>query len=275
MTNASADATNWISVGALAQSFAPDNNNLVRSADLDGKTLTLHFADGRTATCAFGKDGAISFSGPAGRGDSHCLATCLRPGIYFVDFVLPDARPPASVSLVLDLDRKVATSVVAQLPAGEVAHRSIFRQAQQQQELTSVGADIQFASIDRPFDAAAAHHAATTELTGVRLQHRYNPHEVYEHIYLNEHRYAWHCLSGAEKGLADVDRAHYIKIADKLYLFIWREKVVPTLGAVLVDLEQMKTTGKIFGYADDSLSTVSNFQVGAVSKLVNTTVHTL
>jgi len=275
MTNASADATNWISVGALAQSFAPDNNNLARSADLDGRTIVLHFADGGTAAYAFGKNGAVSFSGAVGNGESHCLATCLRPGIYFVDFVLPDARPPASVSLVLDLDRKVATSITAQLPAAEEAHRSIFRQAQQQQELTSVGADIQFATIDRPFDAAAAHHAPTAELNGIRLQHRYNPHEVYEHIYLNEHRYAWHCLSGAEKGLADVDRAHYIKIADKLYLFVWREKVVPTLGAVLVDLDQMKTTGKIFGYADDSLLTVSNFQVGATSKLVNTTVHSL
>ena len=60
-----------------------------------------------------------------------------------------------------------------------------------------------------------------------------------------------------------------------LYLFVWREKIVPTLGAILLDLDRMKTTGKIFGYADDALTTISNFQVGAHSKLINKTEHIL
>ncbi|MCS6036118.1 hypothetical protein LNQ52_01035 [Klebsiella pneumoniae subsp. pneumoniae] len=33
-----------------------------------------------------------------------------------------------------------------------------------------------------------------------------------------------------EKGLADVDRCHYVQVAEDLYLFVWREKIIPTLG---------------------------------------------
>ena len=50
---------------------------------------------------------------------------------------------------------------------------------------------------------------------------------------------------------------------------MWREKIVPTLGAVLVDLEQMKTTGKIFGYSGFDFGTVMNFPVGARASLVS------
>ncbi|KIF66108.1 hypothetical protein HY68_37685 [Streptomyces sp. AcH 505] len=271
------EATNWISVGELAQSFAPDSNILTRSDDLAGRTLALHLGDGSTISYMFTSGTQLTSitraHGVTSESTESYLATCLRDGIYFVDYVKAGARPPASVSLVLDLARGVATSVTATLPAQDKAHASILRRAQQKQELTPVNADIIHATIDQPFDSKQEHHL-TRELIGLRLQHRYNPHEVYEHIYLNENRYTWHCLSGIEQGLADVDRCHYYKIAPKLYLFIWREKIVPTLGAIMIDLDQMKTTGKIFGYANDALSTASNFQVGAHSKLVNTTVHT-
>jgi hypothetical protein len=279
MTSNSPEVTNWISVGALADSFAPASNILARSDELVGRRLTLCTADGGTARYEFVTRDTLNWtaSGPgaAESGSESYVATSPREGIYFVDFVKAGSRPPCSVSIVADLNQGVATVVTGQLPAAEDAHASILRRAQQQQELTPVAAEFAAATIDRAYDAAAPHHRPTTDLVGLRLQHRYNPHEVYEHIYLNEKRYAWHCLSGIEQGLADVDRCHYYKIASNLYLFVWREKIVPTLGAILLDLDRMKTTGKIFGYADDALTAVSNFQVGAYSKLLNRTEHAL
>ena len=73
----------------------------------------------------------------------------------------------------------------------------------------------------------------TDALVGKRVQYVYSQTEAYEHIYLNENLYTWQCLRGSEAGLADTDRCHYRRIADELYLFVWREKVVPTLGVVL------------------------------------------
>jgi hypothetical protein len=265
------EVTNWISVGALAESFAPDSNILARSNDLAGKRLTFYTADGGTARYEFTSADTLNWTTSGLSGRESYVATSPREGIYFVDVVRAGSRPPCSASIVADLNLGVATIVTGQMPAAEHAHTSILRRAQAQQELTPVAAEFVSATIDRPYDASAPHHRPTIDLVGMRLQHRYNKHEVYEHIYLNDKRYAWHCLSGIEQGLADVDRCHYYKIASNLYLFVWREKIVPTLGAILIDLDRMKTTGKIFGYADDALTTVSNFQVGAYSTLINRT----
>ncbi|SPX56212.1 MoaF protein [Klebsiella pneumoniae] len=60
----------------------------------------------------------------------------------------------------------------------------------------------------------------TTALVGMRNQYTYSPTERYEHIYLNDNFYAWQCLDGVEKGLADVDRCHYVQVAEDLYLFV-------------------------------------------------------
>jgi hypothetical protein len=279
MTTSPPEITNWISVGALADSFAPDSNILARSDELAERSLTLHTAEGDALHYTFVTDEALSWTasgaGAAESGSETYVATSPRPGIYFIDFVKAGSRAPCSVSIVADLTTGVATIVTGTLPAAADAHASILRRAQARHELTPVGAHFTAATIDRPFDPAAPLHAPTADLIGLRLQHRYNPHEVYEHIYLNEKRYAWHCLSGIEQGLADVDRCHYYRIAANLYLFVWREKIVPTLGAILLDLDRMKTTGKIFGYADDALAEVSNFQVGATSTLLNRTEHAL
>jgi len=108
-------------------------------------------------------------------------------------------------------------------------------------------------------------------LIGMRNLYIYSETERYEHIYLNEHFYAWQCLEGAEKGLADVDRCHCFRIDEQLYLFVWREKVIPTLGVVMIDLARMKTDGKIIGYQGDSFDAVSNFPVGAQATVLNIT----
>ena len=91
-------------------------------------------------------------------------------------------------------------------------------------------------------------HLPTDELVGKRVQYVYSQTEAYEHIYLNEDLYTWQCLRGSEQGLADTDRCHYRRIADGLYLFVWREKVIPTLGVVLVDWACKRSNGKLFGY---------------------------
>jgi hypothetical protein len=275
------ESTSWISVGVLADNFAPekpDSNVLPRSNDLAGTNLTLSRSDDIAMEYSFASDRDVSWRMLSESGKWHStsyLSTSLRPGIYFVDLIESDSLPVKSVSLVLDLDHSIATVVTATLPDAETAHGGLLARAQHQEELTSVTADIIQATINIPFDSSLSHHRITDELVGLRLQHHYNREEIYEHIYLNENRYVWHCLSGIEKGLGDVDRCDYLKISRELYLFVWREKIVPTLGVILVDLQQMKTTGKILGYAGEDFQQISNFPVGARSKVLNKTEHIL
>jgi hypothetical protein len=116
-------------------------------------------------------------------------------------------------------------------------------------------------------------HRPTDDLVGKRVQYVYSQTEVYEHIYLNQHLYTWQCLRGAEQGLADTDRCHHRLIADDLYLFVWREKVIPTLGVVLVDLSAMRSNGMLFGYEGDDFGALSTTPISSRATLLNVTTY--
>jgi hypothetical protein len=210
----------------------------------------------------------------AGRGrqaeEAH-FAFRVRDGVYLVDYVQSDT-PATAVTLVADLVQGIATVVEARLPGAEPPG-SLWERITAGKELTAVSASFASAGIGAPFSAATPRHLPTADLVGRRVEYTYSPTERYEHVYLNEHFYTWHCLLGSEKGLADTDRCHYYKLEDDLYLFVWREKIVPTLGLVIVDFKAMRTMGKIFGYQGTPGGDPVDFAVGARARLLNVTVH--
>jgi hypothetical protein len=53
------------------------------------------------------------------------------------------------------------------------------------------------------------------------------------------------------------------------YLFVWRDKIIPALGVELIDLRNLRTTGKIFGYQGDDFGRLSNFPVCASARIVS------
>ncbi len=271
----------WISVGALAEAFSPGNYTPTPSGDLEGRELTLYLETGRAVECRFlsasrvfwALSGGSDWAGPAdvpAEGEAGYFALRVRDGIYFVDLVTGQ-RPPTSLTLLLDLSQGVATVLVGVLPVSPDVGRSLLARIAAGQEPTAVSATFVSASVDAPFTAGTPRHRPTTDLVGRRVEYTYSPTERYEHIYLNENLYTWHCLRGAEKGLADTDRCHYLKLGEDLYLFVWREKIVPTLGAVVADFQAMRTMGKIFGHAQGGSGGAVNFAVGARARLVNVT----
>ncbi len=274
------ESARWISVGKLAEAFAPDNYTPPPTGDLAGSTHGLHFEDGRALEYRFLSDSKVAWSAPAGdsgradgdKGEAGYFALKVRDGLYFVDFIARQ-DPPTSVSLILDLEQGIATTLVAVLPSAPDVGHSLVARIAAGQELTAVSAAFSSAAVDAPFTAETPRHMATAELIGRRVEYTYSPTERYEHIYLNEDFYTWQCLMGSEKGLADTDRCHYLKLGEQLYLFVWREKIVPTLGAVVADFSAMRTMGKIFGHAQDRCGGVVDFPVGARARLLNVTSH--
>ncbi len=281
------DQARWISVGELAETFGPDSHAPEAVRDLAGTTQALHFEDGRVVEHRFLSGSTMAWTvsgGPAdgATGEAAYRALKVRDSIYFVDFVAHKA-PPTAISLVLDLERRIATALVARLPESPDVGCSLLARVGAGEELTAVSADFSSAAIGTPFTTATLRHEPTKDLIGRRVEYTYSPTERYEHIYLNEHLYTWHCLLGSEKGLADTDACHHFKLGDQLYLFAWREKIVPTLGAVIVDLTAMRTMGKIFGHAqtaadDDrqgagSSPGVVDFLVGARARFVSAAAH--
>ena len=266
----------WISVGELADAFDADNNAPAQTAELAGSTRTLHFEDGRIVEFRFLSASRLAWkTGDDATDETGYFALKPRDGIYFVDLVTGES-PPTAVSLVLDVEQNIATSLVARLPESADVGESLMARATRGDELTAVAADFSAAAIDAPFTAATPRHEETSDLVGRRVEYTYSATERYEHIYLNEHFYTWHCLLGSEKGLADTDRCHYLKLGEDLYLFVWREKIVPTLGAVVVDFRAMRTMGKIFGHAQRGTggprAGVADFPVGARARLRNITL---
>jgi hypothetical protein len=273
------DKSEWIEVGELQEGFAPNSNILAPVDDLAGRTLTLHDSHGAVVRYRFESPDELSWTVPAdsGGGQTHhseYRATSLRTGIYFVDCI-DTSGPAKSLSLVLDLDQGIYTAAAGQLPTESETKRDLYSRVQAADPLTGVLVTFAHGSIDTPCSVATPRHTPTDELVGKRVQYIYSDTEAYEHIYLNEKLYTWQCLKGLERGLADTDRCHHFKIAEALYLFVWREKIIPTLGVVMVDLERMKTTGKIFGYLDNAFDKLSNFAVGAYAKVLNQTEYTL
>nr|WP_205792183.1 molybdenum cofactor biosynthesis F family protein [Burkholderia sp. Ac-20353] len=267
----------FIQVGALADGFAPEANLVAPVDALAGQTLTLDDASGTSSASRVFRfePRALQWRDAAtgACGSEPCRVTRLREGLYFVDYIDSAARA-TSVSVVIDLESGVWTSVTGTLPTEADTHVDAFTRVARGLPLTGVDVAFRHGTLGGHVGPGPL-HAPTRELIGKRTMYRYSPTECYEHIYLNENFYAWQCLEGVERGLADVDRCHYFKLADELYLFVWREKVIPTLGVVLIDLTQRKTDGKIFGYQGGDFGSLSNFPVGAHARVLNETVHPL
>lgn len=267
-------SSDWITVGALAEGFAPEAFILPNLADLSDKVFTLNFADGRQVEHRFDAQ-TLAWSAADGHssGTAPYRATSIRPGLYLVDFIKHENGLSWSISLVLDTHSAAFTAVIGHMPTQAENAEGLYSRALAGKPLTSVEVDFVHGSLDRPWQAGLCPHGLTNELTGLRNLYRYSPTEVYEHVYLNDQFYAWQCLEGVEKGLCDTDRCHYYKIADQLYLFVWREKIIPTLGLVLIDMQQHRSDGKIFGYASASFDELSNFPVSSYCQVLNRTEY--
>ncbi|MHB0774913.1 MoaF C-terminal domain-containing protein [Halomonas sp. WWR20] len=258
----------WITVGDLGAGFAPDSFALDHRADLDGRDYALHFEDGQVTRYRFD---ATRVTWPDGEADYR--ATTLRDGIYLIDFLAREADRTHSVSLVLDTVTSSFTRVIGRMPTAEAIRVGLYEKARKGRPLSDVTAEFQHGSLDTPWHAGACPHRPTYGLIGKRLLYRYSPTEVYEHIYLNDHFYTWHCVKGVEQGLCDTDSCHYLEIADQLYLFVWREKIIPTLGLVMIDTRQHRSDGKLFGYSQDDTAELANFPVASYCTLLNTTEY--
>lgn len=265
-------SSEWIPVGALGDAFARDANVLPVVTTLAGTSVYLHLADKRVYGLDFLSPSQLRFradgSGAAPRAETtNYTATEVRPGILLIAFRWPNRRASA-VCVVLDNVLNIATLVLGQLPSRREAEEPLLSRIERGAELTSVGAEILSASLNHAMTGDTPRHLDTCELVGRRVEYTYSPSERYEHIYLNEKFYTWHCLEGSEKGLADTDRCHYRRIARDLYLFVWCEKIVPTLGVVLLDLAQLRTTGQILGYRGFDFGAVTSFPVGARARVL-------
>ncbi|GAA4384194.1 MoaF C-terminal domain-containing protein [Tsukamurella soli] len=263
----------FIPVAALGDGFAPGAHVLDPSDGLRGATLTIEFGR-ETVELEIG-DQRAGWTGAEAATDVPVRITSVRPGVYFVDrAITEDEGRVASLTFVVDVERGQATRVIGHLPTAAEAAESAYTRVRRGDEPTLVTARVDHGTVVAPAPSSPGQaHQPTDELVGLRNRYTYSPNEQYEHVYFTPTLYAWHCIKGVERDLADVDACRAYKIRGDLYLFPWREKIVPTLGLILIDLQQMRTDGKIYGFGGFDGATVANFPVGALAEILNRTEH--
>jgi hypothetical protein len=269
------DGLRFIQVGELVQGIS--EGTLSEDDVLSGRMLTLVAEDGAVTRLTVEGSRSLEWEildGPAAgrRGRESCRVTRPRAEVAVIDYVASTLRA-STVTIVLDLAAGAATTVVGTLPTAAQAAQSAFDLATRGEELTLVTASIVPSFIDGRWIPGAHPHVPTSELVGKRVQYVYSRTEAYEHIYLNEHLYTWQCLRGSEQGLADTDHCHHRRIGDELYLFVWREKVIPTLGVVLVDWRRKVSNGRLFGYEGSDFGKLSTTSIAAQATLLNVTTY--
>lgn len=251
----------WLPVGKMEVGFAEYRPPL--TTELAGKEFVLHYdmnewvikyvfhdANSLTWEILRGVDKGLS-------GKEAYEAIQITPQIYLVHFAQARIQSPRSVTIALDLNTMKATAVVGTLVQEGSGHR--------------IKEDFLHAAVNPVFpNKPVIPHERTADLLGKRVKYTYSSIHTYEHIYLNDHLFTWHCLAGPEAGLADTENCNYFKIAPHVYLLAWWEKILPVHGVLLIDFEQMQTCGAFFGL-DHETGRFSSFTMGAHGEVLNET----
>ncbi|WP_163505352.1 MoaF C-terminal domain-containing protein [Fodinicola acaciae] len=232
------DTSTWLPLDGLAPGF--DANKAATVDDLHGCSFVLRSGDDEFAWSA---------------SEDPYEAFLVDDGLYYVQ-THPGAE--TAYSLVLDLQRGRALVVTSTIGDTTPRLRQTFLPA----------------TIDG-IEAHGEPMAASDSLIGRRALWVYSQHHAYEHIYLTPHWYTWQCLAGPERGLADTDENSTYQLRQGIYLFAWREKVIPCAAVTIADhrdARRMRSHGALFGIGEDGV-TPTHFTFGAYGRLLSTTVY--
>jgi hypothetical protein len=240
------EPTEWKTLNAL-EGFG--TNSIPATDKLAGTTLEVRDEDGAVLAYEFHDGEHLTWP----RGKESYVAREVLEDVFLVDFMIA-AAPAEAIALVVDLPRSLVTTVHSTVGDEEIAVSETVSHG------TLPGA--------RPGDR----HQRTEAMVGKRVQYIYDADHAYEHIYLNGSTYAWQCLAGAEKGQADADPTQAFEIRPEVYLFCWRERVVPCDAVVVIDWVNMRNNGRIFGY-DTAADEYNSIRMGARAVPLNTTEY--
>ncbi|MFJ4044608.1 molybdenum cofactor biosynthesis F family protein [Microbacterium sp. NPDC089987] len=261
-----ADTSTWLPLEGLAPGF--DANKAPHSTALSGREITVVDDRGTRITHRF-DDTTVTWDYQPGDGDTTEAASDtddyeafeVDDELYFVQFH-HRYLPNEAVSLVVDLRLGRALAIISViLPAAEQGKTRVQH--------------IFAPSVIEGAEVSGEAAAPTTTLIGRRVEWVYSEEHAYEHVYLSEHWYTWQCLAGPERGLADTDENSAWQVRPGIYIFAWREKVIPCASVTIADhrdLNAIRSHGVLFGL-DETGEVPTHFTFGAHGRLISTSHH--
>ncbi|MGH9043445.1 MAG: MoaF C-terminal domain-containing protein [Acidimicrobiales bacterium] len=257
------DPSTWLPLDGLAIGF--DANKGATTGELDGRTIVIDNEDGSWVEHVFGSGRVThTFHPPDAAAPTVQVdafeAFVVDDALYYAQFH-EQAFPSSAVSLFIDDRTNRSLTVVTEIgdvsqPGTRVSQRFV------------VGALHGLRALGSP-------PHPTPALVGRRALWIYSASHAYEHIYLSPRWYSWQCLAGPEKGLADTDEVTTYELRPGIYVFTWREKVVPCAAVTVADHREprgLRSHGALFGL-DGSGTQYVHFTFGAYGRLLGVTAH--
>jgi hypothetical protein len=246
------DTASWLPLDGLAPGF--DANKAPVVGELDGRVFVLHDDAGGPDRSARFVGSRVDWDGASDPGETFLV----DDDLFYVQFHRT-TNPREAISLILDVRAGRALIITTRIGDGGTP-----RVTQEFRPATIGGAAVRGQAIE-----------PSTDLIGRRALWVYSPRHAYEHVYLSPHWYTWQCLAGPERGLADTDENSVYRIRPGIYVFTWREKVIPCASVTIADhrdARRLRSHGVLFGL-DGSGALPTHFTFGAYGRLLSTTVH--
>ncbi|MCR4441782.1 MAG: MoaF C-terminal domain-containing protein [Peptococcaceae bacterium] len=213
-----------------------ETNRLPNTDHWVGKELSIKLENHKTLKLSFEREKVKwDYNGETGK-DTY-EEVCTSPNHYFIDIQFAK-RANECLTIVMNSQTRRAITVRSivreQVPAGEPRVTQEFL-------VGDILGGNPSGEVPGP----------TRDLIGYRQINVYSPNHTYEHIYVNSQRYAWQCLNGVQRGHGDMDYASYYKLEDKMYVFTFREKIIPCASVFFFDYKIGRCTGKFIGITKD------------------------
>lgn len=225
-------------------------NRLPVTGVLAGQAFKITLKTGRVVDLAFTSADTVAWSEAGAAGADWYEALEVAPGVFFVNMTFA-ARPTEDEAFIVDTATRRVLSVRERVREPNEAPGE-----PRVEQIWSAGV-----LGDTSAPPTGIEPAPTRDLIGLTAHYEYSPNHLYEHVYLSSQRYAWQNLVGVQRGHGDVDLATTWKFAENLYVFGFREFIIPVASLFFYNWDTMRSTGKFLGVTSEGK--VENKPAGA------------
>ncbi len=202
------------------------------SSDLAGREVSVTLDDGTETSYEFKETTVLSrTNGIDEVEESSYDATELRSGVFFVQIPTEDFE--STTSLVLNFADESGVLV-----------RNTLVYDLERPNLRQVIWPFVFTG------SAGVLPEISAELVGKRAYAEYADGHTAEHIYVNPRRFGWQGLGKFDYSGSELDDSTTWKIGEELYLLTWVEEWQAVAACLLLDFQQLRNTGILFGRDD-------------------------
>ncbi len=234
-------------------------HRLPATTDLVGRSMKITLDSGAVFDLEFKGPNEVHRQSGSESGTDWYEAIEVAPRTYFIDMTFVHA-PRECRTFIVNFETRQVLSIHTIMREGDVG-----------KEPRAVQEFVPGVLGDPSIPPTGSKPGPTRDLIGLRALYTYNPNQCFEHIYLNEKRYAWHCIVGPLKGESDVEMHTTYKFDVNQYIFTWREFGLPVSTVMFYNWDQMRETGKFFAIGEDGA--VANTPAGALITKMSMTFY--